>query len=95
MAFTTASLFFFCRSVRNWVPRWAYIPAQLSAPWKETTMVCLLSTRENSPVQSSGVAVPVFRGSGERFENKHHAIRECELNVLWVARCPRIRWHGH
>uniref|UniRef100_A0A915L6P5 Secreted protein n=1 Tax=Romanomermis culicivorax TaxID=13658 RepID=A0A915L6P5_ROMCU len=59
MAFTTGSLFFFCRSVWNWVPKRAYIPAQSSASSKETTMVCLLSTRENSAVQSSGVAVNV------------------------------------
>uniref|UniRef100_A0A915JBJ0 Uncharacterized protein n=1 Tax=Romanomermis culicivorax TaxID=13658 RepID=A0A915JBJ0_ROMCU len=38
MALTTGSLFFFLRSVRNWVPSRAYIPTQLWAPSKETTM---------------------------------------------------------
>uniref|UniRef100_A0A915JKH4 Uncharacterized protein n=1 Tax=Romanomermis culicivorax TaxID=13658 RepID=A0A915JKH4_ROMCU len=47
-------------------------------------MVCSLSTRENSAVQS-----------GERLENKNPALPVCELNVSWVARCRRVGWHRH
>uniref|UniRef100_A0A915IE38 Uncharacterized protein n=1 Tax=Romanomermis culicivorax TaxID=13658 RepID=A0A915IE38_ROMCU len=61
IALTIGSLFFFWRSVRNWVPRRAYIPAQSSAPSKETRMVYSPSTRENNVVQSSGVAVKVSK----------------------------------
>uniref|UniRef100_A0A915L3J6 Uncharacterized protein n=1 Tax=Romanomermis culicivorax TaxID=13658 RepID=A0A915L3J6_ROMCU len=48
-------------SVRNWMPKRAYIPTQSSAPSKETTMVCLPWTRENNAVQSSGVAAKVSK----------------------------------
>uniref|UniRef100_A0A915IAI5 Secreted protein n=1 Tax=Romanomermis culicivorax TaxID=13658 RepID=A0A915IAI5_ROMCU len=59
IALMMGSLFFFWRLGRNWVPTRAYIPAQLSAPSKEMMMVWSPSTRENSTVQSSGVAVKV------------------------------------
>uniref|UniRef100_A0A915KIS3 Uncharacterized protein n=1 Tax=Romanomermis culicivorax TaxID=13658 RepID=A0A915KIS3_ROMCU len=61
IALMMGPLFFSWRLVRNWVPRRAYIPSQSSAPWKETMMVCLLSTRENNVVQSSRVAVKVSK----------------------------------
>uniref|UniRef100_A0A915HUW5 Uncharacterized protein n=1 Tax=Romanomermis culicivorax TaxID=13658 RepID=A0A915HUW5_ROMCU len=48
-------------AVPNWVPRRAYIPAQSTAPSKETMMVCSPSTRENSAVQSFGVAVNISK----------------------------------
>uniref|UniRef100_A0A915KEU5 Uncharacterized protein n=1 Tax=Romanomermis culicivorax TaxID=13658 RepID=A0A915KEU5_ROMCU len=52
IALMMGSLFFFRWSVRNF--RW-------SAPSKETMMVSSPSTREKSPVQSSGVAVKVSK----------------------------------
>uniref|UniRef100_A0A915HY18 Uncharacterized protein n=1 Tax=Romanomermis culicivorax TaxID=13658 RepID=A0A915HY18_ROMCU len=55
------SLFFFWRSVPNWVPRSVYIPAQSLAPLKEMTMVWCPSTKENNAVQSSRVAVNVSK----------------------------------
>uniref|UniRef100_A0A915KE54 Uncharacterized protein n=1 Tax=Romanomermis culicivorax TaxID=13658 RepID=A0A915KE54_ROMCU len=61
IALTMGSLFFFWRSVLNGVPNRGYISAQSSASSKETMMVCLLLTRENSAVQSSGVAVKVLK----------------------------------
>uniref|UniRef100_A0A915L2G5 Secreted protein n=1 Tax=Romanomermis culicivorax TaxID=13658 RepID=A0A915L2G5_ROMCU len=38
---------------------------------------------------------PVFQGSDEGFENKHHAIRKRKLHVPWVARRCGVGWHRH